>query len=306
MNETDGADPEQKNLNEKKYLQGRIVKGIGGLYTVDTAAGRFACNVRGIFRKKNFTPLVGDYVFLDEIDYTKFTATISKFEERKTELIRPRVANVDQAIIVFAAESPTINFDLLERLIILTEEQKLDVVICINKVDLVDNYLVIEEFYEEIGYKVVSLSATNKFGIEKLREILSGKVSVFAGPSGVGKSSIVNNFLEFGKMETGELSTKIERGKHTTRHAELIEIFEDTYIVDSPGFTSLSLSHIMPQTLDRLFREFQPHLGRCRFSDCRHINEPDCAIKEQVGINISVERYERYVSIYEDLYNSRT
>ena len=282
-------------------IEGRIVKAVGGLYTVGTEHGRYDCNVRGIFRKHKFTPLVGDYATIEMIDDKQRTGTITCFRERKTELIRPRVANVDQAVIVLAAESPPINPDMTDRLLILAEERRLDIVVCINKIDLTNEYINTLQLYESIGYRVFAVSAKTGEGFTALKASFMCKVSALAGPSGVGKSSIVNSILESEKMQTGELSLKLGRGKHTTRHAELIEISDGAFVVDTPGFTSLDLDDIELPRLPELFREFRPFLGGCRFNNCRHINEPECAVKEQVGVSIDAGRYERYIKIWREI-----
>jgi len=282
-------------------IEGRIIKAVGGLYTVATEHGRYDCNVRGIFRKRGFTPLVGDYAVVEMIDEQKRTGTITRFRERKTELIRPRVANVDQAVIVLAAENPPMNPDMTDRFLLLAEERGLEIVICINKIDLTREYVAAVKLYESVGYEVFSVSAKTSKGFDRLKAALEDKVSALAGQSGVGKSSLVNALMENEKMQTGELSRKLGRGKHTTRHAELIEISEGAFVVDTPGFSSLELGHIERDGLAELFREFRPYLGECRFNDCRHINEPDCAVKEQVGEGIDPVRYERYVTIWKEL-----
>ncbi len=285
-----------------EYLNGRIIKGIGGLYTVATENGPYLCNVRGIFRKQHLQPTIGDFVGIDMLDEQEKTATISRFHERRNRLIRPRVSNIDQAIIVMAAKNPVLNLDLLDRFILLAEEQRLEVLICINKTDLTEDYLPVKKMYEKIGYPVAAVSCESAEEVVRtLKPSVLGKTSVFAGPSGVGKSSVTNALLAEAKMEVGNLSEGIQRGKHTTRHAEIFEIFENSYIVDSPGFTSLELTHIPAEDLAGYFKEFVPYLGQCRFNDCRHLNEPDCAVKAHVGAEIFDERYERYGKFYEEL-----
>ncbi len=287
-----------------KQLEGRITKGVGGLYSVDTEKGVYSCNVRGIFRKHGISPTVGDYVSLAECDDTALKGTIAEIKERKNLLIRPKVANVDQAVVVMSIVYPSINLDVLDRLIVLIEEQGIDIVICLNKCDIAEEEKLAEvaSLYTKVGYTVIPTSTKNETGINELMQSLHGKVSVFAGVSGVGKSSITNMVVPHAEMEVSGLCTKIERGKHTTRHAELLCIEKGTYIVDSPGFSDISLLHIEKDELKHLFREFnKDSLKPCRFLDCRHINEPDCSIKQLVGTEISPIRYERYVNIYNDL-----
>lgn len=289
------------------YL-GRIIKGVGGLYFVACNNTIYECSARGKFRKSKTIPTVGDYVDITVLDEETKKGSIEKINNRKNILIRPRVSNIDCAIITFATVSPDINFDLLDRFLIMAECQKIpEVVICINKDDLAnsEDIKLIKDIYSPI-YSVIYTSAHNNKGIDEVMSAIKGKVSVFAGPSGVGKSSLINCIIPEGNLRTGVLSQKIERGKHTTRQVELMEVCEDTYIVDSPGFTSLSLEELVkPEELVEYFREFKPYLGECRFNDCSHIKEPECAIKEHVGDEISKERYERFVFFYNELKQRR-
>ncbi len=281
---------------------GRIIKGIGGLYHVATQNGIYKCSVRGIFRKKNLAPVIGDYVTISVKDESAKEASINEIHQRKNLMLRPRVSNIDQAIIVVAPCNPPINLELLDRLLILAEDISLKILICVNKSDLMTQEMeTITEQYLNIGYPLINTSALTGEGINALNEFLSSKVSVFAGPSGVGKSSLVNALLPDFNAPTGELSTKISRGKHTTRHAEILEVFDGSFIVDSPGFSSLTMENISKQKLPTLFPEFRPFLDNCRFKDCIHINEPNCAIKEQINQKITKERYERYVSISNEI-----
>ena len=284
-------------------LKGTIIKGIGGFYYVDTEKGVYECRARGIFRKEGIKPTVGDNVEISVLDENDKEGSLDVIQQRKTLLIRPRVANVNQAVIVFAAKSPNLNLDLLDRFLLLVEEQHLDIVICINKIDKdkIKQYEKIAELYRSIGYTVLCVSAEKGIGIEELKQTLQNKISVFAGPSGVGKSSLINAPFAHIKMETGEISKKIQRGRHTTRHAELIQIGQQSYIVDSPGFTSLYLEGITTETLQYYFKEFQPYVHKCYYTGCSHIHEPDCVVKEQLNKNISEIRYHRYVTIYEEL-----
>lgn len=282
---------------------GTIVKGIGGFYYVNTQAGVYECRARGKFRKEKVTPLVGDFVEISILDEVNKKGSLDVILPRKNELIRPRVANVEQAVIVFAAQSPNINLDLLDRFIILVEQQHLDVLICINKIDLDVNedYKSIVKTYHDAGFRVLPISANKEINMDLLKEELKGRISVFAGPSGVGKSSLINAINSELNLSTGTLSAKIERGKHTTRHAELMELFENSFIVDSPGFTSLFFEHILSDDLQYYFREFEPYINNCRFNGCSHVKEIDCAVKEHIGKTISQIRYDRYVSIYNEL-----
>jgi ribosome biogenesis GTPase len=277
-------------------LNGRIIKGVGGLYSVDTNDGIYFCKPRGIFRNKEVTPLVGDYVHMFVTDERDREGVIDEILARKNEFIRPRACNIDLVILVFAVKEPAINFDLLDRFIILAEAQNLEVLICINKMDLVigSGFEEFRALYEAIGYKVKLISTFDNCSKNELIHDIRGQVSILAGPSGVGKSSIVNLFQDNDVMETGELSQKNKRGKHTTRHAELIEVEKGTFIVDSPGFTSVNLNNINPQELQFYFKEFGPYLNSCKFNDCMHINEPGCLVKSNINVNINEQRYNRY------------
>ena len=288
-------------------LKGIITKGIGGFYYIDTQDGVYECRARGKFRKEKIVPLVGDYVGISILDEKNKKGSLDEIFPRKNSLIRPRVSNVDQGVIVFAAKSPDINLDLLDRFIVLLEEQELDVLICINKIDLdeKEEYKEIVSLYKNAGYKIIPISTYKEINIESVKDGLKNKISVFAGPSGVGKSSILNSINKDFSLVIGELSAKIERGKHTTRHAELMEIFDNSFIVDSPGFMSLLLSHIKLDNLQFYFKEFEPYLNSCRFSGCKHVNEPDCAIKAQIGKKINEVRYKRYVSLFNEIMDER-
>lgn len=282
-------------------LKGRIIKGIGGLYFVATNIGIFECSARGILRKNKMTPTVGDYVDISIIEDNK--GTIEKINDRDNILIRPRVANIDCAVITFSIISPNINKDLLDRFLILAESQDIKkIIICINKCDLAKEteLLEISKIYNNI-YDVIFVSTLNGEGIDELKKIIDGKVTVFAGPSGVGKSSIINCILPNATLKTGEISKKIERGKHTTRQVELLKAWENTYIVDSPGFTSLNLDFMEIEDLSYYFKDFREHLGQCKFYDCKHLHEPSCSIKDEVGKNIKEERYKRYVKLLNEL-----
>lgn len=283
-------------------LEGVILKGIGGFYYIDTETGVYECRARGIFRKEGIRPTVGDAVRISVLDEENKKGSLDEILPRRNELIRPRVSNVDQAVIVFAAKSPNMNLDLLDRFLLLAEEQELDIVIVINKIDKdkKERYLEAAELYRKVGYPVICTSAEKGMGIAELRNALENKISVFAGPSGVGKSSLINAAFPGLELNTGEISEKIQRGKHTTRHAELIQISEKSYIVDSPGFTSLFLNHIPSERLQYYFREFEPFVHKCYYNGCIHINEPDCAVKAEIGGSIAQMRYDRYVTIYSE------
>lgn len=290
-------------------MQGKIVKGIAGFYYVKCCDQKlYECKAKGIFRKDHRKPLVGDDVVMDVIDGQQCLGNIAELLERKNELIRPAVANVDQALVIFAAASPEPNLGLLDRFLIQMEYQKIPTVICFNKSDLVseEKKRRLGGIYESAGYRVLMLSALHRQGIDGLTKLLKGKVTTVAGPSGAGKSTLVNCLQSGTVMETGAVSARIERGRHTTRHSELIEIEEGTYIFDTPGFSSLSVSELLPEELTGCFPEFAAYEEKCRFMGCAHIHEPDCGVKEALAAGkISRERYEDYVSLYTECKNKR-
>ena len=285
-------------------MQGRIVKGIAGFYYVDTEDGIFECRAKGIFRNQKVKPLVGDLVELEVLSQEEKEGSVISILPRKSELIRPAVANVDQALVIFALVSPKPNFNLLDRFLVLMEKQNLPALICMNKTDLASDEMIAEvrKRYRNSGYPLLFVSAAQKEGVEAIREYLRGKTTTVAGPSGVGKSSLINLLQDGVQMQTGAVSEKIERGRHTTRHTELMWVEEDTYILDTPGFSSIELFGIEKEELGGYFPEIAAHAGNCRFRGCAHLAEPDCAVKEAVDNGeISKGRYENYQLLYEDL-----
>lgn len=286
------------------YMQGKIIRGIAGFYYVHTEDGVYECKARGVFRKDNRKPLVGDDVMMDVVDPEEKKGNIVELLERKSELIRPAVANVDQALVIFAVTDPEPNFNLLDRFLILMAQQGLPCVICFNKADLDQERKAQEayEIYRGSGCKILVFSAREGKGTEELEILLKGKTTTVAGPSGVGKSTLINSLQKSVVMETGAVSEKIKRGKHTTRHTELIAIDKDTYILDTPGFSSLGLFDLEKEDLAGFYPEFVPFEKYCRFGGCSHISEPDCGVKEalQEG-KISPVRYENYCLLYEEL-----
>lgn len=290
-------------------MQGKIVKGIAGFYYVHTAEGSvYECKAKGVFRKDNRKPLVGDDVELEVLDEEEKLGHIQAILPRRNELIRPAVANVDQALVIFAIVKPQPNFNLLDRFLIMMKQQNVPCIICFNKQDIDEenqgsSY---EQLYRECGYHTLSVSAKQRNGLDELKELLQGKTTTVAGPSGVGKSSIINCLQSDVVMETGAISQKIERGKHTTRHSELIAIQENTYILDTPGFSSLGLFELEKEELAAFYPEFEKYEQSCRFGGCSHISEPVCGVKEALeqGL-ISPVRYENYCHLYEELKNRR-
>ena len=285
-------------------IEGRIIKGIGGFYYVDTDSGLYECRARGIFRKNKITPLVGDFVKISIVDEENKKGVVEEIAERETELVRPPIANVNKALIVFAVKNPTPHLSLLDRFIVLAERENLEIVIILTKIDLDDDntFEKIKNIYEPCGYKVIGVSNFEKINIDKVKEELKDNTVVFAGPSGVGKSSLLNEIDSNFKLKTGDVSDKIKRGRHTTRHAELFELEFGGLVADTPGFSSLTLDDIDDIELKEYFIEFEEYDG-CKFgSKCIHENEPNCAVKEAVeNGEIPKERYESYIQLLNEI-----
>ena len=290
-------------------MQGKIIKGIAGFYYVHVVeSGLYECKAKGIFRKEKMKPLVGDIVEIDILDETEKKGNITEIIERKNELIRPAVANIDQALVVFAVTKPKPHFNLLDRFLIMMESKDIPVVLCFNKKDIATEPEIqeLKDIYEKCGYQIVFTSALEEENTEELKRLLYGKTTTIAGPSGVGKSSLINIFQPDANMETGSISEKIERGKHTTRHSELIWMEENTYIMDTPGFSSLYTNDFEKEELKYYFREFADYEGKCRFLGCDHIHEPGCAVKQALDAGeIHPVRYENYVEMYNELKGKR-
>ncbi len=288
-------------------MTGKIIKGISGFYYVYVeGAGLYECKAKGAFRKQKIKPLVGDNVEIAVIDEANKLGNVEKILPRKNELIRPAVSNIDMALVIFASAKPDPNFNLLDRFLCMMEYQKVPVTICFNKIDLVDQEKLKEYsgIYEPAGYNVIFTCTKTKEGLGSIRSLLEGKTTTVAGPSGVGKSSIINCLQSDITMETGTISEKIERGKHTTRHSEIIPVSHDTYIMDTPGFSSMDVPGFEKENLWTCYPEFVRYEPYCRFIGCSHINEPDCGVKAAVEDGeISPVRYENYKLLYEELKN---
>ena len=286
-------------------MQGKIVKGISGFYYVHVVeSGIYECKAKGVFRQQKVKPLVGDDVEIDILDSQAMLGNIVDILPRKNELIRPAVSNVDQALLIFAAAKPQPNFNLLDRFLIMMKYQSVPVIICFNKSDLSSEQdrENLRQIYATCGCQIIFTSAKEESGIEELKAILNNKTTTVAGPSGVGKSSLVNVLCPDIQMETGEISRKIERGKHTTRHSQLIHIADKTYIMDTPGFSSLYIPGLEKEDLGRFYEEFADYEPYCRFQGCSHINEPDCGVKQALAKGkIHPVRYENYCMLYEEL-----
>lgn len=289
--------------------KGIIIKGIGGFYYVLYNNNDIVeCKARGIFRKDKITPMVGDNVKFKILKNSH--GIIEKILPRRNQLERPPVSNVDQGIIVFSTTNPNPNFQLLDRFLVLGEKQNLKLIICINKVDLINsgtiNNKIVTERYEKTGYPIIFTSIKEYIGIKELKKHLSNHISVFAGPSGVGKSSLLNEIDMEYNLATNVVSEKINRGKHTTRHVELLPYGDNGYVVDTPGFSSLSIEDIKKDELMYFFPEYREFLGKCKFSSCIHIHEPNCAIIEALHKgNINKERYDSYSYFLEEIEKSK-
>ncbi|MDD3253736.1 MAG: ribosome small subunit-dependent GTPase A [Lachnospiraceae bacterium] len=291
-------------------MTGKIIKGIAGFYYVHDRNSRvYACKAKGIFRNRGIKPVVGDDVEFTVLDEAALEGNIDQILPRKNVLVRPASANVDQALVVFAITQPEPNLNLLDRFLVMMMVQEIPVTICFNKIDLLDgeqqeNY---RRIYEKAGYPVMFVSTYEDCGIEAVRSFLRGKTTILAGPSGVGKSSLTNLLQPEAEMETGSISEKIQRGKHTTRHAELFCVETDTYLMDTPGFSSMHLEEIEAGELKYYFPEFGNYESECRFlADCVHVGEPVCGVKAAVARGeISQSRYDNYLLLYQDLKERR-
>ena len=290
-------------------MKGKIVKGISGFYYVHVAeTGIYECKAKGIFRNQKIKPLVGDDVEIVVLDEEKKIGNVEKILPRTRELIRPAVANIDMALVIFAAAKPDPNFNLLDRFLCMMEYQKVPVTICFNKCDLVteEQREVLRKIYEPAGYELLFTSAKTQENVEKLKSVLCGKMTAVAGPSGVGKSSLINDLQDAVQMQTGGISDKIERGKHTTRHSQIIPIAENTYIMDTPGVSSMDLPGFSKEDLWTCYPEFVRFEPGCRFIRCSHIGEPDCGVKTALAEGkISQVRYDNYVQLYQEMKNMR-
>lgn len=290
-------------------MQGKIIRGIAGFYYVHVPEmGILECKAKGIFRKNNLKPLVGDRVEVSLLDEENKKGNIDEVLERSNELIRPAVANIDQALVIFAIKKPEPNLNLLDRFLIMMQQKEIPCVLVFNKSDLVtdEEKEKLREIYSGSGCEILFVSAKQDEGMEEIRNMLKGKTSTVAGPSGVGKSSIINKLQSGVSMETGSISEKIERGKHTTRHTEFIPIGGDTFIMDTPGFSSLAVFDMEKEELEQFYPEFDEYRNTCRFNGCSHTHEPGCSVKEAIQEGkISKERYENYQLIYEELKNKK-
>lgn len=285
--------------------EGRIVKALSGFYYVEEKETKqlWQCRARGVFKKKKINPLVGDDVTFEYS--TGNEGTVTEIHERKNELVRPPIANVDQALLVFSVDEPDFSPILLDKFLVHIEHARIKPVICLTKLDLrvspVEQYPEIE-YYQKLGYPFFMTSSVTKQGIENMESFLADKVTVFAGQSGVGKSSLLNSINPELNIETAEISNRLGRGRHTTRHVELITLPNGGLVADTPGFSQLDFSGITPEELGPLFVEFNEWSQGCKFRGCLHKNEPQCAVKAAVEEEqIASHRYEHYLQFLETL-----
>lgn len=280
--------------------QGVIIRSLSGFYTVGAEGRQIMCKARGRFRHDGTTPLVGDRVSLafDE----KGNARVDEILPRRNRFIRPAVANIDQLVMFASAVNPVTDPFLIDRVCAIAELSDCEPILCINKYDL-DRAEELRAIYENAGFQVVCTSAETGEGVAQLRELIAGKVNAFTGNSGVGKSSILNRLCPELSLQTGAVSDKLGRGRHTTRHVELFDLGDETFVADTPGFASFEVDLIEPircEDLQYAFREFRPYLGGCRFQDCAHLKEPDCSILQAVQSGeIAPERHRSYARLYE-------
>ncbi len=287
-------------------MKGKIIKSIAGFYEVHTGSDIYRCRARGVFRALGVKPLVGDDVEIEVTDTVSvpMEGNVTRLLPRKNELVRPNVANVDQALLIFAITHPAPSYNMLDRFLITMNQRGLPAILCFNKQDLATEEEIRElrQTYESCGCKVLFVSVLSPETLGELRQILEGKTTVLTGPSGVGKSTLINTVIPGARMQTGELSRKISRGKNTTRHVELLAAGGDTYLVDTPGFTSLYLMDMEAEELRHYYPEFEKHEGKCRFGGCVHRKEPGCAVREALEAGkISRIRYENYCELYEEI-----
>ncbi|MDR7317359.1 ribosome small subunit-dependent GTPase A [Brevibacillus nitrificans] len=285
--------------------EGRIVKALSGFYYVADGDRVFSCRARGLFKKKGakVNPLVGDWVVYDAINEEE--GYVMEVGERTSELVRPPISNVDQAVLVFSMFKPAFSALLLDKFLVHTEHAGIDSVIILSKADQVpeEEVRAITQKYEAIGYTVIPTSTKQETrGLQEVREVLHDRISVFAGQSGVGKSSLINALFPGVSLQTGDVSEKLGRGKHTTRHVELIPLEGGGYVADTPGFSSLEFMDLDELDLAEAFRDFAERSPDCKFRGCLHVTEPSCAVQEGVASGeLSKERYENYLQFREEL-----
>ncbi len=298
---------------------GLIVKALSGYYYVlpdgvepgqDGQLPTVQCRARGVFKKRSISPLVGDRVSFEHSENNE--GTVTEIHKRQSELIRPPVANIEQAVLVFSLDEPALNLQLLDKFLVHIEHSGLEAVICFSKQDLIKgagdepdqlDSSAVQRLYEEIGYRVFVTSAKEGEGLEPVQHILKERLSVFSGQSGVGKSTLLNALLPELNLETGEISMRLGRGRHTTRHVELLALPGGGWVADTPGFSQLDFMEMEPEDLGRTFREFLPLAEECRFRGCLHHKEPGCRVREEAESSgrVAPSRYEHYLIFLQEM-----
>ncbi len=283
-------------------MQGVIIGNVSNTYKIETTEKIYVAYARGKFKNRDIKPLVGDRVEIEVTDEEKNEAIIEEILPRNNEIKRPKIANIDQIIFIISTKNPKPDLLMLDKQLAYAEKIHVEPIIVVNKCDLKEIYKSIKELYSKVGYKVIVTSAKHNIGIDELKQVLRNKISVFSGNSGVGKSSIINALFDKEKTQEGEISQKNKKGKNTTTDTKLYKLEKDTYIADTPGFSSFEISEIESTELDKCFREFVPEIEKCEFVGCTHIKEENCGVKKamQEG-RVSTERYERYCSMYYEL-----
>lgn len=283
-------------------MEGIIIGNISNTYKIETIETTYIAHARGKFKNQDIKPLVGDRVEIEVTNEEKNEAIIEEILPRNNEIKRPKIANIDQIIFIISTKNPKPDLLMLDKQLAYAEKIHVEPIIVVNKCDLKEIYKSIKELYSKVGYKVIVTSAKQNIGINELKQVLRNKISVFSGNSGVGKSSIINALFDKETTQEGEISKKNKKGKNTTTDTKLYELEKDTYIADTPGFSSFEISEIESTELDKCFREFVPEIENCEFIGCTHIKEENCGIKKAIeSEKISVERYERYCKIYSEL-----
>lgn len=283
-------------------MQGKIIGNISNIYKIKTENNIYNSYARGKFKNEEITPMVGDNVEIEVTDEKQEVAIIEEILPRKNEIKRPKISNIDQIIFIISTKHPKPDLYMLDKQLAYAESLNIEPLIIINKIDLEETYKAIQELYKKAGYKVIVTSAKEKIGIEELKRKLKNKTSVFSGNSGVGKSTTINALFGIDKTQEGEISKKNKKGKNTTTDTKLYELEENTYIADTPGFSSFDIKEIESTDLDKNFREFKEYIKQCEFVGCTHIKEQNCGIKKAIEEDkISQDRYERYCKIYKEL-----
>ena len=285
-------------------MQGRIIENIANLYRIKIDKEVYEATARGKLKKDEISPVVGDLVECQILDNEKKQAVIEKIEERKLYIKRPKMANIDQIIFVVSSKHPKPDLLMLDKQLAFAELLGIESVIVLNKIDLDTNqsFLDIEKIYSNIGYKVIKTDAKLGIGVDEIKKVLKNKISAFSGNSGVGKSTLINDIFEDDITKEGEISLKNKKGKNTTTITSLYEVEKNTYLADTPGFSTFDISEISYKELDKYFKEFKNEIASCEFVGCTHVKEQNCAIKKllQEG-KISNSRYENYCKIYLEL-----